>query len=404
MKRERICLFLLLIFCGLDNVVVAAEPNSASCSGWNTTLSYGDWTDSWPTVMKIPDGYLITGISHRTKDKGSYEYKVVLWKIDLQGKELWAKDINLPAWQGSFVPSRCFTLPDEPTIFVAESLGAHPRRAWLVRFDDNGSVTSSIEFSSKIVLEVDRMIKTKSGFLFYGSINKGIHEFDAVVIKTDFDGNEIWRREYDKGKMESVSDIALQKDGGFILGIDSGVYNKFGGGPSEAWIIKCDPNGTIIGETTFDGRHPTVIGNGDITAVVFNKENFPQQDIAVVGLDKKLKTIWRIDSLFGKTGGTGMLRTIVNEQGNFVLAGNKSLAAEIWKVSKDGNVMGELEIKDANMCVQFESLLQTPTGYLVAGHVPKMSKMPRTADGQRDKGAQWDNMDILVAEVADLTK
>jgi hypothetical protein len=354
--------------------------------------------------MKIPDGYLITGISHRTKDKGSYEYKVVLWKIDLQGKELWVKDINLPAWQDSFVPSRCFSLPDEPTIFVAESLGAHPRRAWLVRFDDNGSVTSSIEFPSKIVLEVDRMIKTKGGFLFYGSINKGINECDAVVIKTDFDGNEIWRREYDKGKMESVSDIALQKDGGFILGIDSGVYNKFGGGPSEAWILKCDRDSNILNETIFDGRHPSVTINGDITAVVFNKENFPQQDMSLIGLDSKLKTIWQIDSLFGRTNGTGMLKTIVNKQGDFVIAGNKSLAAEIWKVGKDGKIIGELEIKDANLCVQFESLLQTPTGYLVAGNGLTMSKMPLTADGKVAKGTKWDSMDILVTEVADLTK
>jgi hypothetical protein len=274
-----------------------------------------------------------------------------------------------------------------------------------VRLDDNGSVASSIEFSSKIVLEVDRMIKTNGGFLFYGSVHKGIQKCDAIVIKTDLDGNEIWRREYDKGKMESVSGIALQKDGGFILGIDSGVYNKFGGGPSEVWIIKCDPNGNILGETTFEGRHPTVTINGAITAVVFNKENFPQQDVAIVGLDGDLKTIWRIDSLFGKADGLGMLRTIVNKQGNFVLAGNKFGAAALWEISKDGNRLGEIGIKGAEYCVLFNSLLQTPAGYLVAGAGSNMSEMPRTADGKRDETKQWDiGMNILVTEVADLAK
>jgi hypothetical protein len=220
----------------------------------------------------------------------------------------------------------------------------------------------------------------------------------------DQDGNEIWHREYDKGKMEWGMGLAPQKDGGFILSVDSGNYNKFGGGPSEAWIIKCDPNGNILSETTFDGRHPTVTINGAIAAVVFNKENFPQQDMAVVGLDGDLKTLWRIDSLFGKAGGLGMLRTIVNKQGNFVLAGNKFLAAELWKISKDGNVLGEIAIEDANFCVQFDSLLQTPAGYLVAGAVSNMSEMPRTADGKRDETKQWDISDILVAEVADLSK
>jgi hypothetical protein len=204
--------------------------------------------------------------------------------------------------------------------------------------------------------------------------------------------------------MESVSNIALQKDGGFILGIDSGVYNKFGGGPSEAWIIKCDPNGNILDETTFDGRHPTVTINGDVTAVVFNKEDFPQQEVAIVGLDKDLKILWRIDSLFGKAGGLGMLATIVNKQENFVLAGSKFRSAALWKVSKDGKILEEIEIRDANFCPHFDSLLQTPAGYLVAGFSPTMSKMTLTADGKVAKGTKWDSMDILVTEVADLAK
>jgi hypothetical protein len=265
-------------------------------------------------------------------------------------------------------------------------------------------VVFSKEFSAQQVSDIQGLRKANGGLLLYGSVHKGKDNSDACVTKLTRDGNEIWRREYDKGKMEWGTGLAPLKDGGFILSADSGNYNKFGAGPSEAWIIKCDRDGNILNETTFNGRHPTVTVNGDVTAVVFNKADFPQQDISVVGLDEKLKTIWKIDSLFGKTGGTGMLRAIANKQGDFVLAGNKSLAAEIWKVSKDGNILGELEIKDANLCVQFESLLQTKTGYLVAGHVPKMSKMPRTADGQRDKGAQWDNMDIMVAEVADLAK
>ena len=408
MKCERVCLFLLLVFCCLGNTACAAEPNSVPRQGWKTTLSYNDWMDMNPAVMKIQDGYFVTGISHHKTDSGKYEYKVVLWKIDLQGKELWIKDINLPAWQDSFVPSRCFSLPDEPTLFVDESLGPHPRRAWLLRFDNTGAVVFSKEFSAQQVFDIQGLKKTNDGLFLYGSVHKTIYQqepnSDACVTKLDPNGNEIWRREYDKGKMEWGIGLAPLKDGGFVLSADSGNYNKFGAGPSECWIIKCDPNGNILSETIFDGRHPSVTINGDITAVVFNKENFPQQDMSLIGLDSKLKTIWQIDSLFGKTNVTGMLKTIVNKQGDFVIAGNKSLAAEIWKVSKDGKIIGELEIKDANLCVQFESLLQTPTGYLVAGSGLTMSKMPLTADGKVAKGTKWDSMDILVTEVADLAK
>ncbi len=405
MKRSRICLFTFLVcFCLFENIYWI-EPASAGQTRWKTTLSYNDWIDMWPSLMRIDDGYLVAGISHRKTDKENYERKIVLWKIDLQGKELWVKDINFPAWQTDrpFIPSRCFSLQDEPTIFVIESLGPKPRRAWLVRLDEAGSVVFSKEFLPRQVFDIKGLAKISDGLMLYGNVHKGNKNSDACVTKMAPDGNEIWRREYDKGKMEWGMGLAPQKDGGFILAVDSGNYNKFGGGPSEAWIIKCDHDGNILKETTFEGRHPTVIGNGDIMAVLFNKEDFPQQDMAIVGLDNELKTLWRIDSLFGKTGGLGMLVTIVNKQGNFVLAGNKFLAARIWEISKDGKILEEIEIEGAEHCVQFE-LIQTPTGYLVAVHTPNMFKMPLTADGKIGKDVQADHTDILVAEVADLAK
>ncbi len=365
---------------------------------WKTALSYNDWMDTDAAVMKIQDGYLVTGVSHHKTDSEKYEFKIALWKINPQGKELWVKDINLPARQAgrSFVAERCFALQDEPTLLL---VSASTLQAWLLRFDDTGAMVFSKEFSAQQVFDIQGLRKANGGLLLYGSVYKGQGNSDACVTKITRDGNEIWRREYDKGKMEWGMGLAPQKDGGFILSADSGTYNKFGGGPSEAWIVKCDPNGNIMSETIFNGRHPSVTTNGDVTAVVFNKENFPQQDIAVVGLDGELKTIWRIDSLFGKAEGLGMLRTIVNKRGNFVLAGDKFLAAGLWEISKEGRILGEFEIEGVKEWAQLE---QTPAGYLVAGSIINMPNL--TADGKVAKGTHWDNMDILVAEVADPIK
>ncbi len=362
--------------------------------------------DHNPSVMKLTNGYLTAGVSNRKTDKGNYEYKVVLWKLDARGKELWVKDLNLPGLHPDrpFLPERCFSLQDEPTLLIIETLGPKPRRAWLMRLDETGDVVSSKELAPRQVFDIQGLRKTNNGLLLYGSVHKADKNSDACVTKITFDGNEIWRREFDKGKMEWGMGLAPQKDGGFILAADSGNYNKFGGGPSQAWIIKCDPNGNILCETTFEGRHPTVTLNGDITAVVFNKEDFPQQDMAVVALDTQMKTLWRIDSLFGKTGGLGMLATTVNKQGNFILAGSKFGAAGLWEVSKAGNRLQEIEIEGAKHCVRFDCLLLTPTGYLVAGSTSKMSQMPLGADGKRDENVQWDTMDILITEVADLSK
>jgi len=404
-KHKHICSSVFLTFCCIGLAAGEVEPEPAYRAVWNTTLSYDDWMDAWPTLTKMPDGYFVAGISHRKTDEENYECKVVLWKIDTQGKELWVKDINPAGMQADrpFLPAQCLSLQDEPMLLIIETLGPRPRRAWLVRLDEVGSIVFSKELSSKQIFDIKGLVKTNDCLLLYGSVHKGSGNSDACVTKSDIDGNEIWRREYDKGKMEGATGLAPQKDGGFILAADSGNYNKFGGGPSEVWIIKCDRDGNSLCETTFEGRHPSVTVSGNITAVLFNKEDFPQQDVSVVGLDEELKTLWRIDSLFGKAGGLGMLRTIVNKKGNFVLAGNKFRAASIWEITKQGRILREMPIEGAEQCVKLE-LLQTQTGYLVAGHATTMSKMPLTADGKVAKGTHRDSMDILVTEVADLAK
>jgi hypothetical protein len=400
MKCKRICLFLLFILYCLSNPVGEIQQAIAGQNHWKTLLGYNNWNDGNPVVMKIANGYFIAGISSYMAGK-NYQRKVILWKLGDTGREIWAKDINLPSWQtgNPFTAGRCFSLRDEPTLLLVNSSS---NRAYLLKFDNSGSVIFSKEFLGKQVFDVQGLVKTNDGLFLYGG-NGG----DACVTKMTFAGNEIWHREYDNGKTELGMGLAPLKDGSFILSADSGKYNKFGGGPSETLIIKCNRNGGIENKATFEGRHPSVVVNGDVTAVVFNKEDFLQQDISVVGLDAQFKTIWKIDSLFGKTAGIGMMATIVNKEGYFVLGGQKSMmpmAASIWEISKKGDILAEIGVEDANRCVRFDSLLQTQSGYLVAGSISKMPEMPRTPDGQQDKEVQRDTEDILVAEVADLTK
>lgn len=410
MKYQRVCLLLLLSCCSICNQSLANDIIKIK-PAWKTSLSYKDWMDMHPAVMKATDGYFVMGISDHKTDSNEYEYKVTLWKISPEGKELWAKDVKLDSWGEKFVPHHCFAIQDEQIVLMIGS-----SNAWLMHFDDNGEVIFSKELSIPQFDNIRGIEKTDDGLFLYGSVYKGNSgvckikgnsdackiksNSDALVIKLSNDGNEIWRREYDKGKMEWGTGLTPLKDGGFILSADSGIYNKFGGGPSEAWIVKCDTKGKILKETIFEGRHPSVIINGDIAAVVFNKEDFPQQDIGVAGLDKKLKTRWRIDSLFGKRDGLGMLATIVNKKGNFVLAGSKFGAAGLWEISKEGKIIKEYEIESSEFGAQL-GLMQTSNGYIICGFSSNMSKIPLTADGKAAKGVHWDSADIQIAEIAD---
>jgi hypothetical protein len=55
------------------------------------------------------------------------------------------------------------------------------------------------------------------------------------VVKTDLNGNELWRRTFGKTESDWINSVQLTSDGGIIL---AGVTYSYGNGGSDAWLIK----------------------------------------------------------------------------------------------------------------------------------------------------------------------
>jgi hypothetical protein len=87
------------------------------------------------------------------------------------------------------------------------------------------------------------------GYVFTGyTKSSGTGDYDAWLVKTDADGNELWQKTF--GGPEGDEGISVQQtnDGGYIIGGDT---SSFGTGGRNAWLIKTDADGNEQWSKTF---------------------------------------------------------------------------------------------------------------------------------------------------------
>ncbi len=79
----------------------------------------------------------------------------------------------------------------------------------------------------------------------------GAGDFDALLIKIDTEGNEIWRKTYGWENIEYAYSVQETDDGGFILG---GISNsKTKDLNYDALLVKTDSNGEMVWSNTYGG-------------------------------------------------------------------------------------------------------------------------------------------------------
>jgi len=157
-------------------------------------------------------------------------------------------------------------------------------------------------------------------------------------------------------------------DGNFLLAANSDWYEKCGSGSSDVWVFKCDSNGRILAETTFEGRGPEIaVTKNKQCAVVYNTVTFPEHRISVRGLDDKLNSIWKVEGLSQTARGTSAYKIAADGNDNFIVAGCEFGVPRLWKINSKGIQLWEHKVDTAFRVLGLDSLLVTESRYVISG-------------------------------------
>ena len=95
----------------------------------------------------------------------------------------------------------------------------------------------------------------EGGYILVGYTNSNKIKYDALLIKIDSSGNEIWNKSYGGSGVEKTWSLIQTVDGGFAL---AGYTASYGSGGYDYWLVKTDSNGTMEWNRTFGGKDDDV--------------------------------------------------------------------------------------------------------------------------------------------------
>jgi len=190
------------------------------------------------------EGYIITGY---TQSFGS-NHDVYLIRLDSSGDTIWT---NHYGEQGSDFGEGVLELDDDGFIIAGytTSYGIGGYDCYLVRVDLNGDTLWTRHYGGEFDDKAYAIELFEDGFVLAGyTQNAGSTENDALIIKTDFNGDTVWTKTI--GGLYNDWGFGMDKtnDNGLIL---TGEFDKYGDGKHDVWLVRIDNLATGLESESF---------------------------------------------------------------------------------------------------------------------------------------------------------
>jgi len=210
---------------------------------WNKTFG-GIKEDRGESVQNITDGFIIAG---RTKSFGNGGYDVWLIKTDSNGKEEFNKTFG--GTEDDFGKSIQNITDGFIIAGRTKSFGDNDQNVWLIKTDFDGNEVWNKTFGENIDNIGNSVQQTTDGGYIITGFTKiyksGVDFpiFNVLLIKTDSDGDEVWNTTFGGIYIESGQSVKQTLDGGYIIIGDTWTFGK---GFSDVWLIKTDSEGNTV--------------------------------------------------------------------------------------------------------------------------------------------------------------
>jgi len=224
---------------------------------------------------------------------------------------------------------------------------------WLCKFDEDGQMLWDKTIGQPDSLDKAYFgIEVQDGYLLIGERMEDIvygHGMGGVIVKVDFEGNEIWSKKYKGDDKDMLRHIQAVPCAGYIA---CGATRSNGAGFIDGWAVKLDEDCNIEWQSNFGGSsyevfkqiYPTQDG-GYLAGGFSNSDGFGSYDIWFVKMDYLGNLEW--EKRLGNEYSNRLNYFVPTFDGNYIATGRSQQDNQetdelfAMKINPDGDVLWE---------------------------------------------------------------
>ncbi|HEX04450.1 MAG TPA: hypothetical protein ENH10_04750 [Bacteroidetes bacterium] len=227
-----------------DNQIVGPED----VLSWTQTFGGTDVDAGYSVQQTTDGGYVIVGT---TRSFGAGGRDVWMIKTDSNGDTLWTQTFGGTDYDHGLCIQQ--TIDGGYIITgLTQSFSTGDFEAWLIKTDSDGNEVWWQTFAGAYNNAGKSVQQTaEGGYIIAGDTKSiGTNDYNIWLIKTDSAGNELWSQTFGGTRHDKGYSVQQTTDGGYII---TGSTESFGAGGGDAWLIKTDSDGNEMWNQTYGG-------------------------------------------------------------------------------------------------------------------------------------------------------
>lgn len=235
-------------------------------------------------------GILIAG----ALDISFVNFETLLIKLDGAGNEQWFKTIgDLRIWETG---RKIVETPEQDFLIVgnAQTEFDLASKVYMLKIDRQGNKLWTKTFTDEAGTDIgyDMIITPDQGYLIAGTSNKyPLLNKDLLLIKTDKNGHQIWRKKHDLHLMDEGFQVMNSSGGGFLI-LGTTAEPQAGALEKYVYVMKADDEGHNKG-TRYYGKSGvqtmtpsmTVLSTGDTVITGTTQDGYGEETLFMTALE-----------------------------------------------------------------------------------------------------------------------
>jgi hypothetical protein len=292
--------------------VYLVKVNEDGDEQWSATYG-GDGGENAKSIIAVSDGgYLILAES-TSWASDDQDQDLYLLKVDANGNLIWDEIVDGAGREGA---AELAELPGGGFAVVGYSAsgGTGGRDMYLTVVDVSGNRVWDRYFGGEYSDGASNVLIAEDGIIIAGSIqvlfietSDGTDRYsDLFVIKTDFDGNDMWSRQFGGYKNEGASEMLFDTAGNIIISGGTSSYFIH----NKVFFLSISPEGEFVTSIDSDGfprptdfklyaNYPNPFNNSTVIAYDLFENSHVQINIYNLR-GQKIRTLFEADQQMGR--------------------------------------------------------------------------------------------------------